>query len=386
MRRFVLLVSTIVFADTVLYAALTPLLPEFADRFDLSKSGAGLLVAAYAAGALAGGIPGGLTAARFGPRRAVVGGLLLVAASSIVFAVAPTALSLGVARFAQGLGSAFTWAGAFTWLIARTPRSRRGEMIGTALGAAIFGALFGPVLGAVAGWVGHGAAFGGFAAAMLAVLLWALREEDAPAEPQSVRTLGRMLREPRFPVGIWLMALPSMLFGVLAVLAPLALDDLGWSAAAIAAVFLAAAGLEAALNPFIGRVLDRRGWRLPIAVALVGSATVSVALALSGGAWLIAALVLAAGLAYGGFFTGAMSLLSEGAERQGVAQGLAFGVMNLAWAVGAMGGPSLGGAIASATSDAAAYAFCAALCLATLAALRASQRPAVDESSRSFDT
>ena len=320
MRRFVLLVSTIVFADTVPHAALTPLLPEFADRFDLSKSGAGLLVAAYAAGA-PGRHPGWsdgrpLRASSRGRR-----GLLLVAASSIVFAVAPTALSLGVARFAQGLGSAFTWAGAFTWLIARTPRSRRGEMIGTALGAAIFGALFGPVLGAVAGWVGHGAAFGGFAAAMLAVLLWALREEDAPAEPQSVRTLGRMLREPRFPVGIWLMALPSMLFGVLAVLAPLALDDLGWSAAAIAAVFLAAAGLEAALNPFIGRVLDRRGWRLPIAVALVGSATVSVALALSGGAWLIAALVLAAGLAYGGFFTGAMSLLSEGAERQASRRG-----------------------------------------------------------------
>jgi MFS family permease len=370
-RRLLLLVSTIVFADTVLYAALTPLLPEFADRFELSKTGAGLLVAAYAAGALAGGIPGGLTASRFGPRRAVLGGLVLVAAASVGFAVAPTAWSLGLARLAQGFGSAFTWAGAFTWLLARTSRDRRGEMIGTALGAAIFGALFGPVLGGIAGWIGHGAAFGGYAAAMLAILFWALREEDAAPEPQRLNVLRRVFDEPRFAVGIWLMALPSMLFGILAVLAPLELDALGWSAAAIAGVFLTAAGLEAGLNPWIGRVLDRRGWRLPVVVALAASAAVSLALAWGDAAWVIAVLVLAAGVSYGGFWTGAMSLLSEGAERQGVAQGLAFGLMNAAWAVGALGGPALGGTIAEATSDAAAYGLGAAVCLVTLAVVGA---------------
>ncbi len=371
MRRLLLLVSTIVFADTVLYSALTPLLPEFAERFDLSKSGAGLLVAAYAAGTLAGGIPGGLTAARFGPRRAVLGGLVLVGVSSVGFALAPSAPTLALARLAQGLGSAFTWAGAFTWLLARTPRERRGEMIGTALGAAIFGALFGPMLGGIAGWVGDAPTFLGFAAAMLVILVFALREEDAPAEPQRVNAIGPALREPRFAVGIWLMALPALLFGVLSVLAPLELDALGWSAIAIAAVFLTAAGLEAGLNPFIGRLLDRRGWRLPVSLALVGSATVSVALASTSGAWIIAALVVAAGITYGGFWTSAMSLLSEGAERRGIAQGLAFGAMNSAWAIGALAGPAAGGAVAQATSDTTAYGLGAAACLVTLAAIRA---------------
>jgi MFS family permease len=376
-RRLVLLVSAIVFADTVLYAALTPLLPDFADRFDLSKTGAGLLVGAYAAGALAGGIPGGLTAARFGPRRAVLGGLVLVAVASIGFAFAPTAWTLGLARLAQGLGSAFTWAGAFTWLLARTPRARRGEMIGTALGAAIFGALFGPVLGGIASVIGEGPAFGGFASLMIVLLLLALREEDAPAEPQRLDALRRVLREPRFAGGLWLMALPSMLFGVLAVLAPLELDNAGWGTAAIAAVFLSGAGLEAALNPLIGRVLDRRGWRQPIVAALLASATVSLALALADGAWAIAALILAAAVAYGGFWTGAMSLLSEGAERQGVAQGLAFGVMNSAWAVGALSGPAVGGAIAQATSDTTTYLLAAAVCVVTLAVVHAGARVAL---------
>src|SRR5260370_41465812 len=75
MRRLLLLVSALVFVDTMLFAALTPLLPHFAHTLGLSKVRAGVLVAAYAAGALAGGLPGGAAAARLGPRRAVLRGL-----------------------------------------------------------------------------------------------------------------------------------------------------------------------------------------------------------------------------------------------------------------------------------------------------------------------
>ena len=64
MRRLLILVSVLVLVDTMLYAALTPLLPHFARELHLSKAGAGGLVAAYAAGALIGGLPGGRAAAR----------------------------------------------------------------------------------------------------------------------------------------------------------------------------------------------------------------------------------------------------------------------------------------------------------------------------------
>jgi MFS family permease len=369
--RLLLLVCAIVFADTVLYTTLTPLLPEFADEFDLSKTGAGFLVAAYAAGTLMGGLPGGLVSARYGPRRAVIGGLVVVAAASVSFAVAPAAWVLGVARFAQGLGSAFTWAGAFTWLLARTDRARRGEMLGTAFASAVFGALFGPVLGGIGGVVGYGTTFAAFAALMLVLLLWALREEDAPTAPARARLLTRLTRDRLFLGGVWLMALASLLFGILAVLAPLDLDLLGWGTVAIAGVFLTAAALEVVMNPLLGRVLDRRGRRGPVQVFLLASVAVSLALAFSGSAWAIAGLVLAAAVTYGGFFTPAMSLLSDGAERQGVAQGLAFGVMNSAWALGAVGGPAIGGAIAQLTSDTASYLVAAGVCLGTLVALRA---------------
>ncbi len=40
MRRLLLLVGAIVFVDTMFFAALTPLLPEYADDLGLSKAGA----------------------------------------------------------------------------------------------------------------------------------------------------------------------------------------------------------------------------------------------------------------------------------------------------------------------------------------------------------
>src|SRR3970282_319087 len=74
MRRLLALVSAIIFVDAMLFTALTPLVPGYAEEFGLSKTGAGLLVGAFGAGALLGGVPGGLAAARFGPKRAVGGG------------------------------------------------------------------------------------------------------------------------------------------------------------------------------------------------------------------------------------------------------------------------------------------------------------------------
>ena len=50
MRRLFLLVAAVVLVDTMFFAAVSPLLPEYADEFGLSKTGAGVLAAAYPAG------------------------------------------------------------------------------------------------------------------------------------------------------------------------------------------------------------------------------------------------------------------------------------------------------------------------------------------------
>ena len=142
-----------------------------------------------------------------------------------------------------------------------------------------------------------------------------------------------------------------MLFGTLVVLAPLALDDAGWSTLAIALVFFVSGVVEVAINPVLGRVSDRIGRLLPIRVALAGSLVVAIALAASSEPIVIALLVGAAAITFGSLYTPGMSLTSHRAETTGLAQGLAFGMMNTAWAVGALVGPSVGGALAQLQGD-----------------------------------
>jgi MFS family permease len=277
---------------------------------------------------------------------------------------------LDLSRFAQGVGSALAWTAGLTWLISETPSDRRGQTIGTAMAAAIVGALFGPVLGGIASIVGQPAAFG--AAALLAVGLavWALfTHAPPPGVQQPLRLLFMSLRNRRIVLGIWFVALPALLFGTLSVLGPLRLEVLGFSAVAIGGLWLATAGLEAAANPWLGRISDRIGRVRPMEVGVVASAIVAALLPWPGSAYLLAALVVAAGLAFGSFWTPAMSLLADEAEDRGLDYAYAFALINLAWAPGQAIGSSGSGALAHLTSDAVPYLLLAGICLLTFLVL-----------------
>jgi len=241
-------------------------------------------------------------------------------------------------------------------------------MIGTAFGAAIAGAILGPMFGGVAETVGIRLSLTTLAVVAFAFALLALAGRSAPGEKLTADGVRRAFRDIRFIGGLWLNTLPALLFGVLVVLAPLALDDAGWSTLGIAVVFFAAGLSEVVLNPFLGRATDRLGRLLPIRFALAGSIAVAVVLAASSEPILIAVLIGAAGISFGSLYTPGMALTSHRAETAGLAQGLAFGVMNTAWAVGALIGPSLGGALAESQGDPAPYLLGAALCALTLVA------------------
>jgi len=373
MRRLLLLLSAVVAVDTMFYTALAPLLPHFASAYGLGKGGAGALAAAYAAGVLAASVPGGLVASRFGAKRAVLIGVAATAVASLAFGLAGSAWVLAVARLAQGLGSAFSWAGALDWLVVSAPPGRRGAMIGNAMGSAVFGALLGPALGAVATVIGVKAAFVAVSGVGLVLCGFLAAIPGPRRQPQRLSALRRI--DAPFAAALWLVVLPALLFGVLAVLVPLKLHANGWGGAAIGALFLVTAALETAWNPLLGRLSDVRGRLFPLRLALFGSIAVSLALAWADASALIAVLVVVAGMAYGTFYTPGMALVSDSAERAGIAQGLAFGVMNLAWAAGAAIGPAAGGALADSAGDVLPYLLLAGICLATLAYSQPRLRP-----------
>jgi len=370
MRRLLVLVGAIVLVDTMFFTALTPLLPHYVDELDLGKGGAGLLQAMYPLGALLAAIPGGMAAARFGVKPTVLIGLSLLAVTTTAFGLADSVWALDLARFVQGVSSAFSWTGGLAWLVAASPAGRRGALIGSAFGAAIAGALFGPVLGAIASFTGTAAAFGAVAGLALILAVAAARTPAAtPDEPQPVRMLFRSLLVRRIQMPMWLCLLPALLFGNLSVLAPLRLSDLGWGAAAVGATYLVMAALEATWAPFLGRLSDHVGRLPPLRTALLASAVVTFVLPWPGSPWVLALVIVLAGLAFGSFWTPAMSMITDEAEVVGLDYGYAFALVNIAWAPGQAGGAAIGGAVASVTGDAVAYLGLSALCLLTLLAV-----------------
>jgi MFS family permease len=153
------------------------------------------------------------------------------------------------------------------------------------------------------------------------------------------------------------------------VLAPLRLDELGASGAAIGVVFLLIAAVEAVLSPLSGRLSDRHGRLAPIRVGLIGAFVMAALLPLPETVVVLAIALGAAVAALGAFWAPAMALLSDASESAGLDQALAFGVANLAWASGHMAGSAGGAALADATADALPYAALGVACALTFGAL-----------------
>lgn len=375
-RNLTVLVSAVLFTETLLYAALSPLLPALTHRLGLSKSQAGLLVAAYAFGQVAAALPLVFLVSKAGVKVSVVGGLVMLSATSLAFGFAPSYGQLLGTRLLQGVAGALCWSSGLAWLVEALPRARRGELIGIAMGVSATGLVFGPVFGGIAALAGRGVAFAGIAAIAVALagLVGALPRPVhalgglSPAELVTAHTRGQVL------LGQVLLLLPGLLIGSLGVLAPLRLYRLGFHTNEIAVTFVFAAATGILIRPLVGRWSDRRGRLAPIRLCLALAVPIGLAMPWVHDPWLLAGLVVAGLTVYETVWGPTVALLADAYEAFGISQGAGFALMNISSGVGIVVGAAVGGVAAHVFADFVVYSAMAGICLFASVALRRSER------------
>ena len=366
-RRLLILVCAVVLVETLFFAALIPLLPQLRAEFGLSKSGIGVLSGAYPAGGTLGALAGAWLATRVGVRPTTVIGMVVLAVCCAGFGLARQVALLDALRFAQGAGGTVAWTGGLAWLAAQAAPNRRGEMLGLAFGAAVMGALLGPLVGGAARLTSRPLAFGAVALLGLVLAVWAARmPAPPPGALQPFSLIASALRRQSVVAGYWLIALPSLLFGALTVLAPLSLDAVGVGALGMTIFWLVSAAIGAVQSPLLGRWSDRRGRLEPVRVGLAASIAVSLTIPFATDRLALIVLILIASLAYNSFWVPGGALLTEAAEACGLGHGFSFALFNLAWAPAGAVGAIAGGALADQLGDGTSYSMLAVLCAATL--------------------
>ncbi len=379
MRRLLILACAVVFLDVTFFSVLTPLLPTFRADHDLSEGAAGVLAGSFAAGTLVMALPAGWLAAKFGPRRTVLAGLIGIGIFSPLFGFVDHIVLLDLSRFFQGASGAMMWAGAISWVISAAPVARRGELMGTVIAAAVVGELLGAPMGALAHAVGTEIVFG--MVFFLAAILIAVAVTIPDAAEVGGQPLGEAvdrLRRSTVPRSVLILTAPSIAFGLVVVVAPLRMDDLGASPLLIAAAFASGSVVEAVIGPVIGRVSDRIGRTAPYLVGLGASCVAVIALGLAGLVPLLYGAVVLAAFGAGLAFTPASTLVTEAATAAGVNQGYASGASNVAWGGGQTIGAIAGGVIAGAAGFLVPCILTAAVLVGAGLLARATPEPKLD--------
>jgi MFS transporter, DHA1 family, solute carrier family 18 (vesicular amine transporter), member 1/2 len=385
LRRLIALVSLLVAVDLTLWSAIVPLLPHYRAELGLTKVESGWLVAAFSLAVVAVAIPVGHLADRIGARRVVAGGGAAMAAATLGLGFAGSFWVLLAARAVQGVGDAAVWGAGVAWVAARAPADRRGEAVSFSNAAAITGVIAGPFVGGIlTSTFGIRATFSVVAAVSLALAAWALAEPDVQAAPErrvGVRAaVAAAFSESLILASVAMILAVAMIGGALQVLVPLRLAADGIERSGIGSVYSVAAVLGAVAILLTGRAGDRVG-RIPLAAgACIALAILSAVLALPLGAALVIAVVMAVGPVQSILYAVGYPLSADGADRARLGHGIAIGIVNLTWGVGAVLGPIAGPGVAQALGDRASYVLLAMLAAVAAFAVAAPGRRATPSS------
>src|SRR5580693_6655809 len=132
------LVTFATFTDMVAYSVAVPVLPDLSRRLGASPTVIGLLFASFGVTLLTVSMPMGAVSDRIGRRLPLVGGLVALAAATLLFAFAGSLPGLFAARLVQGAADAITWVVGFALIADVYGPAERGRATGIVMSGTSF--------------------------------------------------------------------------------------------------------------------------------------------------------------------------------------------------------------------------------------------------------
>ncbi len=317
----VALVTFATFTDLVAYSVAVPVLPDLSRRLGASPTMIGFLFASFGVTLLTVSLPMGAVSDRIGRKAPMVGGLVALAAATLLFAFATSLPWLFAARLVQGAADAITWVVGFALIADRYRVEERGRVTGIVMSGTSFAMMIGPSIG---GWLYE---LGGIRLPFLAVTLLSIVaaaaflwvDLPAPSAQQERVPVSLVLRQPAVAACAVAVVLASGTLSMLEPVLALHLGNLGIGPARIGLLFGIAAVVK--LSAFALAALGQTwSFRSTIAFQVPLAATM--------------ALMITPSLAY----------MSQATSLGGIDSfGVAYGLYNMAWGVGLLCGPGLGG-------------------------------------------
>jgi MFS transporter, DHA1 family, solute carrier family 18 (vesicular amine transporter), member 1/2 len=343
----VAVVTLATFTDIVAYSVAVPVLPDLSRKLGASPTMIGLLFASFGVTLLTVSIPMGHVSDRTGRKAPLVGGMFALAASTLLFAYSDGLPWLFAARLVQGAADAVTWVVGFALIADRFGPDERGRVSGIVMSGTSGAVMVGPTIG---GWMYE---VGGIRApfllvAVLAALvalgfLWLeIPSQHTETEPVAINVV---LRSRAVAVCAAVVVAISATLTMLEPVLPLFLNaKFGFGPARIGLLFGCGALASTILHPIYGRLADHWGGRR---LMLIGLPLVACVLPLANVTWnypsTIAFSVLNT-MAVGLVITPSLAFMAEAVAGAGVGSfGVGYGLYNMAWGAGLLGGPAVAG-------------------------------------------
>lgn len=365
--REAVILSAVSFTVALGYGIAAPAIPAFARQFGVSVAAAASVISAFALMRVAFALPAGRLVDRFGSRRVMAIGIVVVAASSVLAGFSQSFAQLLVLRGVGGLGSAMFSVSAQALLLASVPGGQRGRASGLYTGGFLLGGITGPALGGVvAAWSLRAPFFlyGGLlvvpaviAAVALGTAARPVAARAAAGPRESLAVLSGALRSRAYrAVAAVNFADGFAVLGVRGAIIPLFVrDSLHHSATWTGIGFLVFAALNGAALLPAGRVADTLGRRPVMVAGCAVAAAGLLLLAVLPGLWAYLGALAVAGAGSGLLDVAPSAMLGDLLGAQARRGGVLIAFFQMAGDAGTVIGPVVAGLLVDSASYPAAF-------------------------------